>query len=92
MILRPTPRFVFSHPAHAVAFGFGAGLAPTAPGTFGTLLGWVIGLALGAVQPAAVLPAALVFFAIGVWACGVTGRHLSFVTCGLEPGPRATAL
>ena len=81
-VLRPTPRFVFSHPAHAVAFGFGAGLAPTAPGTFGTLLGWVIGLALGAVQPAAVLPAALVFFAIGVWACGVTGRHLGVADHG----------
>ena len=81
-VLRPTPRFVFSHPAHAVAFGFGAGLAPTAPGTFGTLLGWVIGLALGAVQPAAVLLAALVFFAIGVWACGVTGRHLGVADHG----------
>ena len=81
-VLRPTPRFVFSHPAHAVAFGFGAGLAPSAPGTFGTLLGWVIGLALGAVQPAAVLLAALVFFAIGVWACGVTGRHLGVADHG----------
>ena len=44
--LRPTPGFVFSHPAHALAFGFGAGLAPIAPGTFGTLLGWAIGWAL----------------------------------------------
>ena len=26
------PRFAFSHPAHVVAFGFGAGLAPFAPG------------------------------------------------------------
>ena len=82
MILRATPSFVFSHPAHAVAFGFGAGLAPTAPGTFGTLLGWVIGLALGAVQPAAVLLAALVFFAIGIWACDVTGRHLGVADHG----------
>ena len=82
MILRPTPRFVFSHPAHAVAFGFGAGLAPTAPGTFGTLLGWGIGLALGAAHPDAVLLAALAFFAVGVWACGVTGRHLGVADHG----------
>ena len=82
MILRPTPSFVFSHPAHAVAFGFGAGLAPTAPGTFGTLLGWVIGLGLGALHPGAVLPAALVFFALGVWACDVTGRHLGVADHG----------
>ncbi|HEX6157568.1 MAG TPA: phosphatidylglycerophosphatase A [Burkholderiales bacterium] len=80
--LRPTPGFVFSHPAHAVAFGFGAGLAPTAPGTFGTLLGWVIGLALGALQAEAVLLAALIAFVLGVWACGVTGRHLGVADHG----------
>ena len=28
IVLRPTPAFAFSHPAHVVAFGFGAGLAP----------------------------------------------------------------
>ena len=80
--LRPTPGFVFSHPAHAVAFGFGAGLAPTAPGTFGTLLGWVIGLALGALHAEAVLLAALIAFALGVWACDVTGRHLGVADHG----------
>ena len=80
--LRPTPGFVFSHPAHAVAFGFGAGLAPTAPGTFGTLLGWVIGLALGALHAEAVLLAALIAFVLGVWACGVTGRHLGVADHG----------
>jgi phosphatidylglycerophosphatase A len=26
-------------PAHLLAFGFGSGLAPVAPGTFGTLVG-----------------------------------------------------
>ena len=80
--LRPTPGFVFSHPAHAVAFGFGAGLAPTAPGTFGTLLGWVIGLALGALHAEAVLLAAFIAFVLGVWACGVTGRHLGVADHG----------
>jgi phosphatidylglycerophosphatase A len=34
MTLRPG--FAFSHPAHAIALGFGAGLAPVAPGTMGT--------------------------------------------------------
>ena len=29
-------RFMFSHPAHPIALGFGAGLAPFAPGTVGT--------------------------------------------------------
>jgi len=35
---RPSLRFVVSHPAHFIAFGFGVGLSPVAPGTFGTLL------------------------------------------------------
>ena len=28
---------VFQHPAHCISLGFGSGLAPKAPGTFGTL-------------------------------------------------------
>jgi len=36
----PSVRFLFSHPAHLIACGFGSGLSPFAPGTFGTLFGW----------------------------------------------------
>ena len=65
------------HPAHFIAFGGGAGLAPYAPGTFGTLLAlpifWFAGASL---DPAAYLAVLAALFAIGVWACGVTGRAL----------------
>ncbi len=74
--MRPGPGFVFSHPAHALAFGFGTGLVPWAPGTFGTLLGWALAWALGAMQPAPLFAAAAVLFLVGLWACGVTGRNL----------------
>ncbi len=37
----PSLRFLFSHPAHLVACGFGSGLSPFAPGTVGTLFAWV---------------------------------------------------
>lgn len=75
--IKPTLRFMLSHPAHLISLGFGSGLAPFAPGTFGTLFGWFaaqwlqpmwgdqmffIGLALA--------------FGIGIWAAGVTGRAL----------------
>ncbi|MEM7304931.1 MAG: phosphatidylglycerophosphatase A [Pseudomonadota bacterium] len=33
----PTAKQVFTNPIHFFAFGFGTGLAPVAPGTFGTL-------------------------------------------------------
>jgi phosphatidylglycerophosphatase A len=32
------PRSVFTNPIHFIAFGFGAGAIPFAPGTFGTLM------------------------------------------------------
>ena len=33
-------RFMWSHPAHLFALGFGSGLSPMAPGTVGTLWAW----------------------------------------------------
>ena len=77
MTLRPRLAFAFSHPAHAVALGFGAGLAPFAPGTAGTLLGWLLGGALvGVVHPGVALALIAALFALGVWACALTGEHL----------------
>ena len=80
--LRPTLGFAFSHPAHAIAFGFGAGLSPFAPGTAGSALGWAIGWALGALHPAAFFSVVVVLFLAGLWACEVTGRHLGVADHG----------
>ena len=35
---RPSLRFLLSHPAHLIAFGFGSGLSRFGPGTLGTLV------------------------------------------------------
>lgn len=76
-VRRPNWTFLFSHPAHWFALGFGSGLPWVAPGTFGTLFGWAMFLVcapyLNDVQHAVGL---LLAFATGVWACGVTGRNL----------------
>ena len=45
MNARPNLAFLFRHPAHFIALGFGAGLAPVAPGTFGTLVAIPIAVA-----------------------------------------------
>ena len=63
-------------PAHVIAYGFGAGLAPFAPGTFGTLLAWPFGWLLGGAPAAVALAAVAALFLLGVWACGVTGRDV----------------
>jgi len=77
MLARPSAGFAFSHPAHFIALGFGAGLAPFAPGTAGTLLAFPIWWLLGrGYQPLELLAVIALLFAIGVWACELTGRHL----------------
>jgi phosphatidylglycerophosphatase A len=77
IVFKPTARFAASHPAHMIAFGFGAGLAPYAPGTAGTLLAWPIGWFFGGAYPPMVLFAVIAaLFLVGVWACEVTGRRL----------------
>jgi len=69
--------FLFRHPAHFIALGFGAGLAPVAPGTFGTLVAIPIATLLRAHVSDAGFAAVIVVFAlIGVWAAQVTGRNL----------------
>jgi len=77
MIVRPNTAFLVSHPAHLFALGFGTGLAPVAPGTVGTLLGFPVYMALAWwLDPVGVLLAAAVMFALGVWACQRTGEDL----------------
>jgi len=73
----PTLRFLFAHPAHFLALGFGAGLAPVAPGTFGTLVALPLAALLRAYAPdLGYLVAVVIAFAFGVWAAGRTGRDL----------------
>jgi phosphatidylglycerophosphatase A len=73
----PTLEFLVRHPAHFIALGFGAGLAPAAPGTVGTLVAIPIAAALRAHFGDGVFVAAIVVFGlIGIWAAQVTGRDL----------------
>jgi len=74
---RPTLRFTLAHPAHAIALGLGTGLVPLGPGTAGALLAFPVYMLLDRWLDAQGLFAVIVvFFAIGVWACGRTGRDL----------------
>lgn len=63
-------------PAHFIAFGFGSGLAPWAPGTFGTLAAVPLYLLLAQLPLAAYVAAVVGAIAIGIWACGVSARKL----------------
>src|SRR5258708_32946145 len=79
----PDARFLTGHPAHFIALGFGAGLAPKAPGTFGTLVAFPIYWALATVlHPLAIAFVAIPLFFVGVWACDRTGRDLGVADHG----------
>jgi phosphatidylglycerophosphatase A len=75
-ISRPDWRFALAHPAHFLALGFGSGLLPKAPGTFGTLAAFPIYLALQGLAPVIYWTLTALFLLAGVWICGRTGKDL----------------
>ena len=83
-ILRPDLKFLLAHPARMIAFGFGSGLAPKAPGTVGTLLGLPLFWLIAAATPDLPKQIALIIavFLLGVWACGRTGHALGVADHG----------
>jgi len=66
-----------SHPAHFLAFGFGSGLSPYAPGTAGTLVAFPLYFLLAhLVSQTALIIILLLAFVAGVWFCDKTGKAL----------------
>ena len=71
-----TPASVWKHPVHWMAFGFGSGAAPVAPGTFGTLAAIPIYLLMNDLQTWVYALVVLAFFVSGVWLCGKTSADI----------------
>ena len=74
--VKATAAFMLSHPAHAMALGFGSGLAPKAPGTVGSLWGWASWLL---VHPYLTWPEQASLIVVGLllgwWASTVTAQN-----------------
>jgi phosphatidylglycerophosphatase A len=82
-MVRPTLRFMLSHPAHAIALGLGSGLSPVAPGTVGTAWAWAAYLVMQAwLPPGAIGWIVLASVPVGLWASKVTAEHMRV----LDPG------
>ena len=75
-----TPTFpsLWQSPVRLLGFGFGTGLAPKAPGTFGTLPAvFIAGLLLGSGMSRLALALwCIPLFFIGIWICNRTERDL----------------
>ena len=67
---------VLSHPVYLLAFGFGSGLTPKAPGTAGTMV--AIPLHLIFIKFPIWLHGTIIIlaFLLGIWICGKTSEYL----------------
>ncbi len=81
--VQPSWRFILSHPAHFLSFGFGSGLFPGSPGTAGTLVAFPMYWYLAPRLSDAMFILVLIWaFAFGVWACQKTGHALGVADHG----------
>ena len=72
----PTDPSILRQPVHLLAFGFGAGLSPRAPGTFGTLVAVPIVWFVMQFGFLAHLSFAIAAILIGIYVCGESARRL----------------
>lgn len=82
-MLEGQSRFRLMNPWHLLALGFGSGLVPWAPGTVGTLFGWLIYVA---VRPQLTdqhwIGVLVAGFLLGVVACHKAGRDVGVADHG----------
>jgi phosphatidylglycerophosphatase A len=73
---QPDFKFLISHPVHFLALGFGSGLAPKAPGTFGTIVGLPLFYLIADYAFSIQITIIAAFFIIGIYFCDVAGKAL----------------
>jgi phosphatidylglycerophosphatase A len=67
---------ILRDPVHLLAFGFGSGCLPVAPGTFGTLVAIPLYFLVQGLPLWIYLAVTLLLFIAGVWICGITSEKL----------------
>ena len=69
-------RAVFTDPVHFIAFGFGSGLSPFAPGTIGTLVAIPLWWLLAQTPSWLYIAVTLLLTIVGCWICGESAHRL----------------
>jgi phosphatidylglycerophosphatase A len=72
----PIPKAVWTNPLYFIAFGFGSGAMPIAPGTFGTLLAIPFYLLLRPLPLYAYLVVVLAFIIFSIWVSDRVSREI----------------
>lgn len=70
------PVSLLKNPVHLLSVGFGSGLAPKAPGTFGTIAALPFWYGLQFLPPAYYVLVLILAFVLGVYLCGATADAL----------------
>ena len=73
---RPPRPLILGTAEHLIAFGFGAGLSPVAPGTVGTVVGVLLFLPLSLLNLPVYAVVVALLFMFGCWICGESARLL----------------
>ena len=71
-----TPRSIWRDPVHFLAFGFGAGAVPKAPGTAGTVVAVVLYIPLAELSLPLYSLVLVTGFILGIWLCGRTAAEI----------------
>lgn len=69
-------REILTQPVHFIAFGFGAGLSPVAPGTMGTLIAIPIYWLLSGLPLLSYIIAVIAILLVGIYTSGESARRL----------------
>lgn len=73
----PTIAWVFRSFPRILSFGFGSGLIRPAPGTWGTLLAWLLwAAAISRLSDPFIAAVLLASFALGCWTCHRVGKEM----------------
>jgi phosphatidylglycerophosphatase A len=72
----PACKGIMRDPVHWLAFGFGSGCSPRAPGTMGTLVAIPVYLLMADLLLWKYLLVTALMFIVGIWLCGKTAEKL----------------
>ncbi len=73
---------VWKYPVHWLAYGFGTGLSPFAPGTFGSLVGVALFWFMASMPAIPYAIVVAVMFVAGIFICGQTAHDVGAVDPG----------
>ena len=74
--MKKIPISYLRHPTHLLSLGFGSGLSPKAPGTFGSLAALPLWYLLQYLPPSSYILVVVAAFVLGIYLCGETARTL----------------